>query len=171
MAARQREIDAFLRLAIGLVGLLGAGRLAEIGIEQDDQDRRTGDEQRDIQRNALAPQREEIAFGLQHGDDSIAVADLRERSQVTFGAERDALDAGILTEEKQRLSAGQPRPQVGVSQFRMRSARTDDSTVVIGDQDEAASISRILGQGAKQKLFVVVTGPRLKAGPLGGFDR
>ncbi len=56
-AAHQRHVDALVRFEVDAVGGLRARRLAEIGVEDDDQHAGRQHEQRDVERDGLAPAR------------------------------------------------------------------------------------------------------------------
>ena len=104
-AAHQRHVDALVRLEIDAVGGLRARRLAEIGVEDDDQHAGRQHEQRDVQRDGLAPAAKTASCGTMHrGSPPGRRVRLTRRIPVP-AADPDVHDAGAVSEHEQRLAA------------------------------------------------------------------
>ena len=104
-AANQRHVDALMRFEVDAVGRLGARRLAEIGVEDDDQHAGRQHEQGDVERDGLAPAVEDRFLRHQHCRGILPVICQADRRIPVLTADADIHDAGAVAEHEQWLAA------------------------------------------------------------------
>ena len=103
--AHQRHVDALVRLDVDAVGALRPRRLAEIGVEDDDEHARGQDEQRDVERQGPAPfGKDRVPRNKRRRCDAAGFCEHDGRIPV-LAAYIDVHDAGPVAEQEEGLSA------------------------------------------------------------------
>ena len=152
-AAHQRHVDALVRFEIDAVGGLGARRLAEIGIEDDDQHAGRQHEQRDVERNGFAPRVEDRILRNERCGSTIPVICQAHRGIPVLAADADLHHPGAVAEHEQRLTAlgdGVERPPFPARRLRCHG---NDFERAVGDRKHVASTHCALTADALQQVL------------------
>jgi len=121
-------------LQIQSVGVLGARRLAEISVENDQHDDAGEGEQRDVQRDRAAPIGKQVDVGLDEGDGALTAGQGRAGDKGGLALEPRMLHARALPEHQQRLRLVQQEHQIVTEEvFIARHDRGDQPTGITDD--------------------------------------
>ena len=152
MAPRQGGIDPLMGFQIQRVGVLGPRRLAEIGIEHDQHDRGGQREERDVDRDRMAPFGQKVGLALDEGEDALIVGKAGAGDQCRLAAEAGVLHAGALAEHQEFLVLADQALEIAADEILEAGHGRDDHAVTVADHGEAAVAQEFGGQGAGEKI-------------------
>ena len=138
-AAVERQVDARPGGGVDLVGLLGARRLGEEGVDQDQENRSGADEQGHIGRHAGSPIGEDHVLGLDQRDHAEPAIEMMHGGvSLVRLAGGDGQDPGAGAEDGKRLAGSEQIGERTAFQVGADRRGRHDHAVRIGDEDAAA---------------------------------
>ena len=140
-SARQGHVDPAMAFQIDSIGFLGPASLTEIGVENDEQYRRGGDKQCDIDRDGLPPGSVHIGNRRDRQNGADPIGQVGHRCQYRFAIQLDFLHTCAIPEEAERRRFGQQRRNQPANQ--MIATRSRGKCTVLGVQNQKKATGRI----------------------------